>query len=150
MKNELHRIKQALEEHLGAINENTSEIEVLFDYLNQIENKIDKVSQRLDLLQLNHGDTLEKPIITPLNQIEKKIFLILYTEEMPFTAHEIAERSRLDPVLVPEYISSLIGKGIPLIRSFSNNQVFFKLEPAFKEQQAKENLVNLSLQSFIE
>ena len=47
-------------------------------------------------------------------------------------------------------VSSLAGKGIPLVRSHFNDKMFVKLEPEFKEIQAKQNLINLSLESFME
>lgn len=149
MGRELKKIKNALEEHLTAINENTAEIQALFDFLQQMENKVERLSQRLDQLQLSQKLPLEKPQITPLNHLEKKIFLVLYTEETPLTYAEIAQKTGLSPCLIPEGLSSLSEKGIPIARTFSNEQMFFKIQPSFKELQAKENLVNLSLESFM-
>ncbi len=142
-------IRQALEEHLSAINENTSEIQALFDYLNEMDIKIEKVVSRLDNLQLNE-DKKEKFFVAPLNQMEKEIFLVLYTEEIPLSYPEIAEKSKLPLHLIPEVISALVNKGIPFQRSLVKNQLFLRLDPVFKELQAKENLVNLSLASFME
>ena len=150
IKKEFTQIRATIEEHLSAINENTSEIQALFDYLQEIENKIEKISQRLDQMELNNNLVVNnKPIIVPLNQIERKIFLTLYTEELPLAYCEIAERSGLSPTVVNECISSLGSKGIPLSRTFVNNKIFVKIEHGFKEQQAKENLINLSLDSFM-
>lgn len=146
---EIQKIKHALEEHLSAINENTEEIQSLFDYLNEIELKIDKVSQRLDHFQLSLGQPAEKIHIAPLTHFERKIFLVLYTEEMPLSQKEIVDRSGFSSDFVREGISSLIKKGIPLQRSYFNEQIFIRLDPRFKELQAKENLINLSLQSFM-
>ena len=149
MKQEFNFIRKQLEDHLSAINENTSEIQALLDYLQQIETKIEKISQRMDVLQLQDDNLKCKPAVEPLTQIEKKIFLILYTEENPLTFIEISEKTRLVPSLIPDYISSMVHKGVPLQRSSFNNHLFFKLDPKFKEIQAKENIINLSLQSFI-
>ena len=152
MEREFIKIRQALEEHLSAINENTTEIQALFDYLQEVEIKIEKMSQRLDALQLSSCDQplSLKPLVSPLNHIEKKVFLVLYTEETPLSYHEIANKAKLPFSIIPECISTLTTKGIPLLRSFYNDQLFLKLDPQFKEIQAKENLVNFSLQSFME
>lgn len=147
MKKEFNLVRRQLEEHLSAINENTSEIQVMLDYLQEMELKMEKLSQRIDRLQLVNQD---KPLILPLTQDEKKIFLVLYTEAAPLNFKEIASKSNLHPSLVSDFVSSLIQKGIPLQRSHFNGSLFLKLDPVFKEQQAKENLVNLSLQSFLE
>ncbi|MBI2662615.1 hypothetical protein HYX11_04110 [Candidatus Woesearchaeota archaeon] len=151
MRKEIEKIKLALDEQVAAINDNSSEIQALFDYLREIEVKLEKVAQRLDTIQLAHDEKIgEKRLITPLNKTEMKLFLVLYTEEMPMTFVEIAKKAELALTLVPEYISSLVSKGIPLHRTFVNNQLFLKLNPAFKEVQAKENVVNLALTSFWE
>ena len=72
---DLDIIKKILEDHLCSINENTTEIQALFDYLQELEIKWDKISQRLDNLQLNQGQAIPKPIISPLNQMERKVFV---------------------------------------------------------------------------
>ena len=149
MKDSLKNIKLALEEHLSSINDNSSEIQAIFDYVQQVEVKMDKISQRLDQLQMqdhcpHHTD------VSPLNQMEKKVFLVLYTEEDPISFNEIAHKAEMSAALVPECVSSLGQKGIPLQRSYFKNQLFFQIHKDFKEIQAKENVVNLSLQSFME
>ena len=147
---EFKDIRQALEEHLSAINENTSEIQALFDYLQEMESKVDKFAQRLDHLQTGMGEPIPKHYVQPLNQVEKKVFLTLYTDESPLSYDEIASRARVPGSMVPDCVSALIQKNVPLLRSMVNNKMFFKLSPTFKELQAKDNIVNLSLQSFIE
>ena len=107
-------------------------------------------SIRLSIGQLSLGIPKPKMSIAPLNQVERKLFLILYTGESLMTYQEISEKAELSVSVIPECISSLIKKGVPLQRSFFNEQIFLRLEPQFKELQAKENLINLSLQSFLE
>ncbi len=138
-----------MEEHRSAINENTEEIQTLFDFLTEIEIKIEKVSQRLDRFQLSIGQPMEKIQVAPLTHLEQKVFLVFYTEEMPLSQKEIVDKSGCSADFVRECISSLIKKGIPLQRSFFNEQVFIRLDPQFKELQAKENIINLSLQNFL-
>lgn len=152
METEFQKIRQALEEHLGAINENTHEIQSLFDFLQEMEVKLEKFSQRLDQMQLNASTSgaPAKPAVTPLNQMEKKVFLVLYTEETALGYREIAEKAHIPVSVVPECLSCLANKGIPLARTFCNEQLFFQIEPTFKEVQARENVINLSLQSFME
>ena len=147
MKKNFEIIRHALEEHLSAINENTSEIQALFDYLHELEIKVDRLSERLDRTELDLP--AEQPEVEPLDNLEKQVFLILYTEEMPLSYHEIAIKARLPISTIPETISSLIAKGVPLLRSLANKQLFFKLSPSFKETQAKENIINLTLHNFI-
>jgi len=137
MRKHFEHIRNALEEHLSSINENTTEIQSLFDYLHQLEIKVEKLSQRLDRSQLN--EPCAKPQISPLNKTEREVFLALYTEEIPLTIPEIALRVKIPISLARENISSICSKGIPLHRSHFNNQLFLKLAPEFKEMQAKQN-----------
>lgn len=150
MKKDFEQVRQALEEHLTSINENTTEIQSLFDYLQEMDVKIEKFSERLDALQMSMGQAIEKPCVDPLDHVEKQIFLILYTEQMPISFNEISLKTGISLSTIPDAVSSLISKGVPLLRSKIGAQIFFKLSPSFKEMQAKENLINLSLQSFIE
>ena len=150
MNKEFATVRKMLEEHLAAINDNTGEIQALFDFLQELETKVDKLSQRLDQTQLDFGLPRMKPVIAPLNHTERKAFLVLYTEESLVTYPELAQKANLSVSIVPECISSLIQKGIPFRRSFFENQLLVGLEPGFKELQAKENIINLSLQSFME
>lgn len=145
-----NHIKQNLSEHLSAINENTSELQSFFDYIQEIETKIDKLSERIDGIQLsNQENSNEQPYIAPLNNTEKKIFLVLYTEFKPLDCIEISHRSEVPLSIIREHIASLIQKGIPLKRTFNGNQTSYQLDQRFKEWQAKENIINLSLTSFI-
>lgn len=146
MKKEFEEIKHIMEDHLSSINENASEIQALFDYIHEMEVKVEKLSQRLEQVQLSPP---EKISVITLNHLEKKVFLAFYTEEMPLSFHDLSEKAELPISVVPDCVSSLIKKKIPLQRSCRNNQIFFKLDPLFKELQAKENVVNLSLQSFL-
>ncbi|PIN75145.1 hypothetical protein COV17_04310 [Candidatus Woesearchaeota archaeon CG10_big_fil_rev_8_21_14_0_10_36_11] len=150
MKKDFETIRAALEEHLSSINENTSEIQALFDYLHELDVKMDKLSQRLDQTQLTKNIRQEEVSISPLTFEERTVFLALYTEEEPLSYQEIADKTNMPASLVPECVSSLIQKGVPLQRSYCNNHIFFQINKQFKERQAKENVVNLSLQSFIE
>ena len=150
MNKDFAAIRKMLEEHLAAINDNTGEIQAMFDYLQELEMKVDKLSQRLDQAQLDFGLPRLKPAVAPLNQTERKVFLILYTEEALLSYPELAQKANLSISVIPECVSSLIQKGIPFRRSFVGDQLFVGLDASFKEMQAKENLVNLSLQSFME
>ncbi len=143
----LEDIKEELDEHLGAINENTSEIQSNFEYLSELNSKIERLSQRLDQIQmfLKMKTKEKKYSISPLTPNEKEIFLVLYTSENDalLTYSQIAKKVCLPELLVSEYITSLIAKGLPVHKKFVNNTAVISLDPDFKEVQAKENLIQL-------
>lgn len=140
-------LKQQFEEHLSAINENTTEIQALFDYLREMDQKLDKLAQRVDSMQLSQPPPLPKTLA--LTSLERQVFVALYTEESPLSFQEIAVKTGLPASLVPDCVSSLVNKGVPFARTFYGDKLFFKLDLHFKELQAKENIVNLSLESFM-
>ncbi|MBW2963415.1 winged helix-turn-helix domain-containing protein [Candidatus Woesearchaeota archaeon] len=143
------QVKEEIDEHLAAINENTQEIQANFAFLLELDSKIDKLSQRLDKIEFMLSEEPQKIEVKPLNHPEKQVFCVLYTEEAPLTYEDISNRTGLSANLVREYISALIEKGIPLTKSYYQSRPFLKLDPEFKEMQAKENLVNLSLASYV-
>ena len=61
----------------------------------------------------------------------------------------IAVKADVPKSLIADCISSMVEKGINFVRSFYNDKLFLKLDPQFKEEQAKQNTINLSLHSFI-
>ncbi len=147
LTDKFEKIEQQLEEHLSTINENTFEVQSLFDYLQQIESKVDKLSERLEHLQLFKEQECQKSLT--LNQIESQVFFALYTEESPLSFNEIAVKTNLPVSLIPECLSSLAEKGVPFARSFYGDKLFLKLDPKFKELQARQNIINLSLETFM-
>lgn len=147
LTDKFEKIEQQLEEHLSTINENTFEVQSLFDYLQQIESKVDKLSERLDQLQLFKEQQSQKNLT--LNQVESQVFFALYTEETPLSFTEIAVKANLPVSLIPECLSALAEKGVPFSRSFYGDKLFLKLDAKFKEQQARENMINLSLETFM-
>ena len=144
---DLKNILSSLEDHLQSINDNSAEIQSLFDYLQELELKMDRLSTRLDEVQIQHEHMIKKDI-QPLNHLEKQIFLVLYTEEFAMTVKDICEKTKLPSSVVQERINTIISKGVPLVRSYVDKQVYIQIDGQFKERQAKENLVNLSLDSF--
>lgn len=150
IKVQLKQLKEALDEHRLSINDNSAEISSNYSYLCEINSKIDKLASRLDQVEMQLNSQPRRLEIKPLNYAEKQVFLVLYTEEAGLTYADIALKTGTSPQLVREYLDKLIEKGVPITKSYYNSTAFVKLNQAFKELQAKENLINLSLKSFVE
>ena len=52
LKSEFTRIRHEFEEHLQSINENTNEIAANYEYTCGLEAKLDRLSERVDQLQM--------------------------------------------------------------------------------------------------
>ena len=147
----LNDIKKGFEEHLQAINENTNEIQSNYEYLCEIENKINKLTERVDQIQLflqsNSNfivDKIDNFEIKPLTRKEQYVFLVLYAleDEKGFVSYsDIARKTGFTESLVRDYIISITEKGVPIIKSYINNRAYLKLDKEFKRLQAKENIL---------
>lgn len=149
-KHILAQLREELDEHLSAINENTDEIQANYSYIHEVDNKIEQLANRLDRIEMLLDGQHKQLPIQPLTYTEKQVFLALYTEEVPLNHTDIAKRTGYSEPLVKQYTNALVEKGIPILKSYFNNISFLKLDPEFKELQAKENILNLSLKSFVE
>jgi len=147
------QIKEQFEDHLEAINENTNEIHSNFEYLCELDRKIDKLSERIEelnnLIRQQRGETAEKKgfSLQPLTKKEKEVFYALYilTEQRKYTTYkEIARRVSYTEDLIAAYITNLIEKGVPVLKKYSDRVVYITLDPRFREVQAKENIVGVN------
>ena len=155
-KAEFLKIKNEMDEHLQAINENTNEIAANYEYICEIEKKLDRLSERLDYVQMHlEGSGLvanRKDFdVKRLNRREQDVFLVIYTleeEKGSITYEDIACKLNISEHLAGNYVTSLIEKGVPIIKRYYNSRPHLRLDPEFKTLQAKENILQLSLQEF--
>ena len=155
---EFTQIKHEFEEHLQAINENTNEIAANYEYICELENKLERLNERVDQIQmhleLGSGISLTKRNyfdVKKLNRREQEVFLVIYTleeEKGNLTYEDIASKLGISGQLAGSYITSLIEKGVPIIKRYINSKPFLRLDPEFKTLQAKENILQLSLEEF--
>lgn len=143
------QIREELDEYLSAINDNTSEILANYSYTQLVDQRLEQVMARLDKIEQMLG-AKQRHAVQPLTYEEKKVFLVLYTEEVPKSYQDLAQQTNLSEGLVIDIVAALIEKGVPLLKSYFNTAAYIKMTPTFKEVQAKENVVNLSLKSFVE
>lgn len=159
LRQEFTKIKQEFEEHLQAINENTNEIAANYGYTCELESKLDKLSERVDQIQMylesasgnfvSRGKDFD---VKRLNRREQEVFLVIYTleeEKGSLTYDDIAKKLSMSEQLASNYVTSLIEKGVPIIKRYLNSKPYLRLDPEFKTLQAKENILQLSLQEFI-
>lgn len=144
LKKNLSSIKDEFEDHLEAINENTNEIQSNYEFLCELDSKIEKLNEKIDKIQFILGEKKENSYeIMPLTRREQEIFLVLYTSEGLLSYSEIAKKTTLTFSLVQAYISNIIAKGIPILKKYMDNKAFLYLDPAFKSLQARENMVKI-------
>ena len=145
-------IKDKFDDHLTSINENTNEIQANYEYLCEIDAKLEKVNERLDQLTMflkKHGLKVEeKPEfnIPNLTKREQEVFLVLYTLDGTkdlISYQDVARRTGLTEELAMGYIDNMIRKGVPINRKHSHHKTYLKLNPYFRTLQAKQNILKL-------
>lgn len=146
-------IKNEFDEHLDSINQNTNEIQANYEYICELENKVDKLTQRLDEIQMvlmtsdkdSIGNNSYKADIKKLTKREQEVFMILYTNESSnLTFYDIAKKLGLKEDMVRNYISELSSKGIPILKKFVSNKVYISIDPGFKDFQTRENVLGIN------
>lgn len=154
LKDVLVGFREELDEHLESINDNTNEIQSNFEFSQILENKFDKLSEKIDKIQLfleqKHGFKIEKAPrfkIKKLTKKEKEAFLVFYSLDQVkdglVTYSDLSKRLCISENLAQNYVTNLINKGIPILKKYLNNKCYISLNKAFKSLQAKENILNI-------
>ncbi len=137
-------VREELDNHLDSINANTSEIQTCFDYLAELEAKLNKLTERIDEMQLTINPQLsEIKMDVELSLREQEVFMSLYVAERPMTLVDIARRIGLTEDMINSAVFKLTMKGIPIIKNYVEDTLFLALETNFKDLQARKNIVNI-------
>ena len=159
LRQEFTSIRHEFEDHLQAINENTNEITANYEYICEIENKIDRISERVDNIQMFIESNFNVAVVEKRNDFdvkrlsrrEQEVFLVIYTleeEKGGVNYSDIAVKLGISEQLAGNYVTSIIEKGVPIIKRYINSKPYLRLDPAFKTLQTKENILQLSLMEF--
>jgi DNA-binding MarR family transcriptional regulator len=143
IKSAFEAVKIELDEHLDSINHGTREMQSMYDYMNELDAKIEKLNERIDELQMVVAPEPESRQPINLTMREQEVFLVLYSEEN-VTLNEMAKKLGFTEEMVNKYIYNLISKGIPVLREYSEKTLSFSLDLKFKDIQAKKNILNIS------
>jgi DNA-binding MarR family transcriptional regulator len=151
LKRAFQKIKEEMDDHLQAINENTNEISASYDYIQELERMISKLNERLDenemkLARLTGKKTMDADMFKNirLNPKEQEIFLLLYEENGDLQDYrKIARRLGLTEEIVIRTVAALCSKGIPIQKKHFDNKIYLVLDAEFRNLQAKEKVLKL-------
>jgi len=145
----LQSMREELDDHRLAINEDTQELDATNESLNALGKRLDKLTERVDeLTMLVKGEQKKESFdVRPLSAKEKEVFHALYvlTESQPFASYEqLARKSLMTKELVAFHVTGLIRKGVPVLKKHDAGRLFLRLDPQFRECQVKKNVVGLN------
>src|SRR3989344_1550337 len=151
IKGAFNKLREEMDDHLLAINENTNEISSQYEYICELEKKIEKLTERVEQLQMH---TYAKPTLKTnlrlepnLSKIEEEVFTVLYTleeEKGSVTLMDISTQLDIEESEVSNCIYSMIEKGIPITKRVIDNNPYFNVDRDFKIMQAKENILKIT------
>ncbi len=143
----LDEMRGELDDHLQAINENTTELQGNYAGLIELERKINRIIERLDALEwIVRGKQEKKHEPLRISGKELVVFRAVYQlgATQPFMTYKaIARKCALSESMVASLVTSLLEKGVPIVKRYEGSLVFLKLEESFREEQAKRTLVGL-------
>ncbi|MBN1377047.1 hypothetical protein JW949_01795 [Candidatus Woesearchaeota archaeon] len=137
-------IRDELDDHLDAINQNTNEMQSNYEYLCELDSKIEKLNERLDKVQMmvEPQPTVSDIILT---KREQDVFFILYNTNDKIKPEDIAKKTGLTVPMINKHVTNLVYKGIPILKYVSDNDFFFEIDPNFRDIQSKKGIVNLNI-----
>ena len=141
------KIKEERDEHLESINQLTSELQTAFEYITELEIKVEKVKEITDDLQMFKNSLLlsDKSHFSNivLSLEEQKLFLTLYVfgEKEPLSRDFLRKKMDISDDAVKNLFSSLLAKKIPIVKERIGAEWHFNLDARFRELQSKENLI---------
>lgn len=149
MQTVLEGIREELDDHRAAINENTNELQSNHEYILAVEEKLDKLQARVEeLFLLVTGKSSELKVeIKPLTKREQDVFQALYIvgEGIPFVSYkQLARKLGISENLISGVMTSLVSKGIPITKKYDSGEAFVQLEPRFRQKQAKDVIIGLN------
>lgn len=141
MKHAFRNVKREFDDHLNAINQNTSEIQSVYDYLSSIDRRLDKLQERVDEMQMYVNPEMEDVPEIELTLREQEVFFVLYTESDSVSCEEIGRRLGFTTEMVNTYVYNMISKGVPVVRDEHDGEMQVGLDNNFRTLQAKKEII---------
>ncbi|MFT4249873.1 MAG: hypothetical protein ACMXYD_00735 [Candidatus Woesearchaeota archaeon] len=136
-------VHKEFDEHLESINANTEEILEGRYMIEELFERVNKLSE--DLLEVKEllGERSEQYEPIHLSAQQQEIFLAVYMHERGVSYSQLARESRLPVSVVQETVFDLITKGIPILKQRREEDIILSLDIEFRERQSKHNLVQV-------
>lgn len=138
---EIEQIKEELDEHLEVLNQNTAEVLSLMEYLGEIEQKLDKLTERVDLVQSSLDFEVKTKEIR-LSAKESGVLKVLFSASEPVTSMEIGRHAGLTSDIVAQTLYCLREKGVPVLAHDLDERTFYVLDNEFRKKNNQKHLID--------
>jgi len=139
--------KDNLDMHLDSINQNTNEIQSNYEYVAEIDAKVEKLMEKVVEIQMQLNPNAYQNAFDDimLSKREQELFLGIYTEEDRISVLNLSKKMGLTLEMCETLISSMKVKGIPVVRQLVNEEMLISLDYTFKDLQARKNILNIDM-----
>lgn len=132
---ELREIREELDEHLDALNQNTAEIASVQEYASEVDARLEKLAERIDALQallLAQTPSVKSVRLTPK---EEEVLRVLLDAKEPLPSVMVGRLTGATADLAAQTLYCLKQKGVPVLAQTVDEQVFYALDTQFRELQ---------------
>jgi len=122
---ELQTVREELDDHLDTLNQNTTDINSLYEYLSELDVKMERLTERLDALQallLAQTPVVKKQRLLPR---EEEVCSVLLSATEPLTSLEIGRRVGLTADVVAQTLFCLKQKGVEIVARVVEGETFY-------------------------
>ena len=157
----LYNVKEEMDDHLTAINENTQEIELCYSHMMEMNKRIKFLENKVDFMQKIMGKLVqseqtptkvEEKAKIRLSKQEQNLFMQFYAFDGAMDLNMLTANLGRSEGFIRYYINSLVQKGVPILKENRGKKQYFLLDPQFKDEHAKHGAVlierDLSLDNF--
>lgn len=152
------KIKEELEDHLESINQNTLEIHSNYEYISLLNNKIDKLAEKIAKIELKlkeiglnnyKEEYIEKKKVENifLTREEEELLALLldYKRKKSLLSYKtISEKLNVSKNYAIELVNSLLEKKIPIEKKYFDEKIFLELNNNFlKNNNVEYNFITI-------
>ena len=129
---DLNAIREELDEHLDALNQNTAEIASTHEYVSELDVKLEKLMERVDALQaLLLSQTPATKTQLKLNAKEEDVLKVLQESLEPLSSLSLGKSCGLTPDLAAQTLYCLKQKGVKVLAQTLGEETVYALDGRF-------------------
>jgi hypothetical protein len=133
------KLKVELNEHLDSINQNTAEITQVYEYLQKVESRIDKLEEKLDAI-LTVLEPQESLDVGSLTTRQKEVLQALYTHSS-LSVEQLVRYVALPSSMIVELLQELLTRSLVVVHAQSQ----YALHEKARENQQLLTALNISV-----
>lgn len=137
-------LRDELDDHRESINETTTEVASVYEFMDELDTKLSKVQAMVEELFLVVKGAKKEEKIKPLSGREKSICRSIYVlgQTRAWVGYEdIANHLKTSKDALSSTIAAIVAKGVPILKKYDAGKAYVQFTAEFRQKQAKENVI---------